>query len=236
LATLSTPETWRDFWNLDPPIYAGNRHKELHYALIARDVANFIGSREAHVLDHGCGEAFAAESLSPAFGMLYLFDAAPNVRHKLRARLTSYARITVLEDETLESIPNSSLDLVIANSLLQYLTRSEFLSALELWRRKMKDEGRLLLGDVVPTSASASGDARALVAFAFQGGFPLAAASSLIRTYFSNYRRLRKKLGFACYDPEELSAVLREKGFSCEVLSQNIGQNQSRKAFIARKV
>jgi hypothetical protein len=233
---LSTSETWRDFWNHDTSTYAGDRHKKLHYALIARGVTRFIRSREAHVLDHGCGEAFAAESLEPACGMLYLFDAAPNVRHKLRERLGSYARIAVLDDETLESIPNSSLDLVLANSLLQYLTRSEFLSALELWRHKMKDEGRLLLGDVVPTTANVSGDAKALVAFAFQGGFPLAAASSLMHTYFSDYRRLRKKLGFACYDPEELSAVLREKGFSCEVLSRNIGQNQSRKTFVAKKV
>jgi hypothetical protein len=229
-------ETWRDFWNRDAPIYAGNRHKELHYALIARDVTRFIRSREAHVLDQGCGGAFAAESLAQACGMLYLFDAAPNVRHQLRARLGSYARIAVLEDETLESIPHSSLDLVIANSLLQYLTLSELSSALALWRLKMKDKGRLLLGDVVPTNASVSGDVRALVAFAFEGGFPLAAASSLMRTFFSDYRRLRKRLGLACYDPEQLSPVLRQAGFSCNILSRNIGHNQSRRTFVASKI
>jgi len=236
VATLSTSKTWRDFWNRETSIYAGDRHKQLHYALVARDVMAFIRSREAHVLDHGCGEALGAETLSAVCGMLYLFDAAPNVRRKLLARLGAAARIAVLEDEKLDSIPNATLDLVIANSLLQYLTVSELLSALELWRCKMKDDGRLLLGDVVQTNSNVIVDVRALLAFGFRGGFPLAAASSLIWTYFSDYRRLRKRLGFACYDPEQLSAVLRRKGFSCEVLSRNMGHNQSRRTFVAGKM
>ncbi len=30
--------SWRDFWNADTPIYVNERHKALHYGLVARDI------------------------------------------------------------------------------------------------------------------------------------------------------------------------------------------------------
>ena len=51
---------WRDYWNQDTPIYVSERHKLLHYWLIANDIVALIPSPEAAVLDYGCGEALAA--------------------------------------------------------------------------------------------------------------------------------------------------------------------------------
>ena len=38
---------WRDYWNQDTPIYSGERHKLLHYRLVANDIIALIPSREA---------------------------------------------------------------------------------------------------------------------------------------------------------------------------------------------
>ena len=55
---------WRDYWNQDTPIYVSDRHKVLHYWLIANDIASLIPSPDAVVLDHGCGEALSANRVA----------------------------------------------------------------------------------------------------------------------------------------------------------------------------
>ncbi len=227
---------WRGFWSRETPLYAGDRHKRAHYALIARDLAELVEVQDAHALDHGCGEALDACRVAAHCGKLYLFDVAPNVRAKLAARKGTNAQIGIIDDETLEGIPDASLDLVIANSLLQYVSADELSALLYLWRRKLKEEGRLLIADVVSPNASVIGDACALLAFGAREGFFSAALISLARSFFSDYPRLRKEFGFATYDPGELGALLGRHGFSCERLARNIGHNQGRMTFIARKV
>jgi SAM-dependent methyltransferase len=228
--------SWREFWNSDHSIYVNARHKTLHYDRIARDLAAYIPSRDATVLDYGCGEAISAASLADKCGTLYLFDAAPNVREKLRGRFASYPGIIVLSTDGLDSIGEASLDLVIANSLLQYLRHSEFEDLLEIWHRKLKPDGRLVLADVLPPDLDAVADVKALLDFAWRGGFLIAALGGLSRTFFSDYRRLRNQVGLTRYAPEDLFTLLAAHGFAGEQASANVGHNQLRMTFVARKV
>jgi hypothetical protein len=70
---------WREYWNQDTPIYTSERHKLLHYGRLANDIAALIPSPDAVVLDHGCGEALAADRIARRCERLYLLDAAPLV-------------------------------------------------------------------------------------------------------------------------------------------------------------
>ena len=72
---------WRDYWNQDTPIYVSERHKLLHYALLAKDIAGLIPSPDATVLDYGCGEALSADKVAARCAHLTLCDAAPLVRN-----------------------------------------------------------------------------------------------------------------------------------------------------------
>jgi SAM-dependent methyltransferase len=228
--------SWREFWDSDHSIYVNARHKALHYDRIARDLAAFIPSHDATVLDYGCGEAISAASLAEKCGTLYLFDAAPNVREKLHGRFASYPRIIVLSTDGLDSIGEGSLDLVIANSLLQYLRHSEFEDLLEIWHRKLKPDGRLVLADVLPPDLDTVADVKALLDFAWRGGFLIAALAGLGRTFFSDYRRLRNEVGLTRYAPEDLFTLLAAHGFAGEQSPTNIGHNQLRMTFIARRI
>src|SRR5947209_1197463 len=227
--------SWRDFWNSEHSIYVNRRHKTLHYDRIARDLAAYIPSRDATVLDYGSGEALSAASLADKCGTLYLFDAAPNVREKLRGRFASYRNIVVQSSGELEMIGDASLDLVIANSLLQYLRHREFEDLLDLWHKKLKHDGKLVLADILPPELDAIADVKALLNFAWRGGFLIAALGGLGRTFFSDYRRLRNEVGLTCYAPEDLFTLLAAHGFAGEQSPSNIGHNQLRMTFVARK-
>lgn len=225
---------WRDYWNQDTPIYVSERHKALHYQRIASDIAELVPSPNAQVLDHGCGEALSAGRVAARCGRLTLCDAAPLVRERLKRRFGANPKIAVVAPEEIEELPDASLDLVVANSLLQYLSRDELGELLRLWRAKLKPDGRLVLADVIPPGLSPATDATALLAFGWKGGFATRALLGLARTALSDYRKLRQALGLATYAEPEMVELLRGEGFSGERLPRNIGHNQARMTFRAR--
>jgi SAM-dependent methyltransferase len=225
---------WRDFWNQDTPIYVSERHKVLHYWLIANDIARLVTSSDAVVLDYGCGEALSANRVASRCARLYLVDAAPLVRDRLRERFENDQRIAVLAPERMDSIPDGSVDLIVVNSLVQYLSLDELRGLLALWRSKLKTEGRLVLADVVPPDVSPLKDAGALLSFAWKGGFLRDALIGLVRTALSDYRKVRNELGLSQYAESEMLELLRDTGFSAERRRPNIGHNQARMTFLAR--
>lgn len=226
---------WRDFWNQDTPIYVSPRHKLLHYGQIARDIAALVPGPDSVVLDHGSGEAFSAGRVAARCTRLYLLDAAPLVRERLRERFRDDPKIVVIAPEELDGLPDGSLDLIVANSLLQYLSLEEFRTLLTLWRSKLKETGRLVLADVLPPGLSPLRDAGALLSFAWRGGFLARAALGLARTAVSDYRRLRDTLGLSQYGEAEMVELLRDSGFTAGRSPRNLGHNQARMTFVAQR-
>lgn len=230
------PASWREFWNRDNPIYVNDRHKLLHCRLVARDMAALVPVPHAHVLDHGCGEALSADTLAAACGKLWLCDAAPAVVDRLTQRFAGNGRIAPLLPDALDQIPDASLDLVIANSLAQYLAEPELVSLLALWKGKLKPGGTLVLADVVRTGSGPVPDALALLRFGWSGGFLFASIAGLVRTALSDYRTLRATLGLSTHAQAAMEALLTEAGFTdVSRMARNIGHNQARMSFQARK-
>jgi SAM-dependent methyltransferase len=225
--------SWRDFWNGEHAIYVSPRHKALHYRGIARDIVTHIPSPSAAVLDVGCGEALSADLVAAACGRLYLCEAAPNVREKLRARFGRIANLAVVSPEEVEALPDGTLDLVVANSLIQYLKREELAAALQTWRAKLHAGGKLVIADVIPPDVSPLTDASQLLAFAWRGGFLTAALAGLVRTAFSDYRKLRTEYGLSTYRPEEIAALIGQAGFEHVTPARNFGHNPHRLTFTA---
>jgi len=225
---------WREYWNGPHSIYANERHRTLHFDLIARDIARLIPSRDASVLDYGCGEADTARALAAKCSKLYLFDTAGTVRARLQSKHANESKIAVLDEAGLESLPDESLDLIVVNSVLQYLTQTELASILDFARDKLKSGGTLALGDVIPSDANAIADTKALLSFAFQGGFLTAAFASLVKTALSDYRKLRETLGLTRYSEGEMLKILADNRFIAERATRNIGHNQGRMLFLAR--
>lgn len=227
--------SWRDFWNGEHAIYVSDRHKTLHYRRIAQDIAAAVPSRDAAVLDVGCGEALSADLVAAASGRLILCEAAPTVRDKLRARFGALANLSVVSPEEVEALPDDSLDLVVANSLIQYLSEDELKRALATWLAKLRPGGELILADVIPPDLSPLTDATELLAFAWRGGFFVAALGGLVRTVFSDYRKLRAQYGLSTYGAAGITALVEGAGFEAVRRRPNFGHNPHRMAFSARK-
>jgi ubiquinone/menaquinone biosynthesis C-methylase UbiE len=165
--------------------------------------------------------------------MLYLYDAAPKVQDRLRQRFGHHERIITLSSEALEAMPDHSLDLFIANSMIQYLSHAEFESLLDVAHRKLKENGKLVVADVIPKEANAIDDAKALLNFAWTGGFLIPALSGLVATFFSDYRKLREEIGLTRYAPQDIETLFSAHGFRACRAPNNIGHNQTRMMFVA---
>ena len=227
--------SWREFWNHEHSIYVNARHRALHYEKIAKDIASLVPAPGAHVLDYGCGEALAADQLAQSCGGLALFDTAPSVREKLRQRFAANKNITILDEEALAKTPPATFDMIICNSVLQYLSRTETEGLMDLWHDRLKPGARLVIADVIPPDVHAATDIKALLAFAREGGFLFAALRGLVATFFSNYRTLRQKIGLSTYREQEMLQLLAKHGFKAARASRNIGHNQARMTFIATR-
>lgn len=228
--------TWRDFWNGEHMLYVNSRHRAAHFADIGREVASLIPSSDALVLDYGCGEALAAELIAEKCRRLYLYDATPRIAASLRQRFAASANIAVLDAAALQALPDASLDMMICNSVLQYLSREECGALVAYAAAKLKLGGRLVVADIVPPHVDALTDSWALVEFAYRGGFLLAALRGLVATFFSRYRTLRRKVGLTTFAIPEMQRLLSTRGFEARRAERNIGHNQARMTFIAKRV
>lgn len=228
-------QDWISYWDTDHPIYVNARHFDVHYRTIAADIVRLLPSPTARVLDFGCGEALHADAVAAKCGGLFLCEAAPTLRARLAARFSGNDKIRVIGPQEAERLPDDCLDLIVANSIVQYLKRSELDALLAGWQRILKPGGKLVIGDVIDPHRGAMTDAVALLRFAAANGFLLAACLGLARTFFSRYRKLRSELGLARYSEGEMLALLANAGFEAKRLPRNFGHNQARMAFAATK-
>jgi ubiquinone/menaquinone biosynthesis C-methylase UbiE len=226
--------SWRDYWNSDTPIYVNDHHKAVHYECIANDIVALLARPGMSVLDYGCGEALSADRVAASAQHLYLCDGAPLVCQRLTERFGALGNVTVLSPEEMDRIPPGSLDLIVVNSLIQYLKRPELEIALAIWRNKLARSGRLLVADVIPRDVGPLTDALALLKLAAGNGFLIAALAGLVRTVLSDYSRIRAELGLSQYSEAEILAVLDAAGFDAIRHHPNLGHNQARMAFMAR--
>ncbi|MFZ1961333.1 MAG: methyltransferase domain-containing protein [Methylovirgula sp.] len=226
----------RDFWNGDQVLYVNSRHRALYYADIGKEIAALIASPEALLLDYGCGEALAADFLAGKCARLYLYDPIQKIETSLRARNKANPKIAVLDRASLEALPDASLDLMICNSVLQYLSREECGALVAFAAEKLKLGGRLVVADIIPPHVDALTDSWALVEFAYRGGFLLAALRGLFSTFFSRYRRRRGRMGLTTFAIPDMQRLLSTRGFEARRFDRNIGHNQARMTFIAKRV
>jgi ubiquinone/menaquinone biosynthesis C-methylase UbiE len=227
-------DDWIDYYDSTHTIYANKLHRDLHFQVIARDIIGYITSPDMVVLDYSCGEALSAAKVAEACSMLYLAEPAPGVRGRLIARYAPNTRIRVRSLDDLRTMPEASIDLVVMNSVAQYMTAEQLDTAFAVIRRLLKPAGRLVLGDILRPEVGMSRDVLALLRFAARHGFFKDALIGLVATALSDYRALRTKIGLQRYSEAEMLAKLKKAGFSAVRAPNNIGHNPWRMTFVAR--
>ena len=175
-------DEWIDYYDSTHTIYVGKLHRDLHFAVIARDIIGYISSPDAVVLDYACGEALSAGRVADACGRLYLAEPAPGVRGRLVARFAPNMKIRVRSLEDVNKMAEKSVDLVVMNSVAQYMTPDELDSAFAVIKRILKPSGSFVLGDILRPEVGMPRDVLALLLFARKNGFLRDALVGLIAT------------------------------------------------------
>jgi ubiquinone/menaquinone biosynthesis C-methylase UbiE len=227
-------DDWIDYYDSTHTIYVSKLHRDLHFQIIARDIIGYIASPDATVLDYACGEALSAGQVANACGKLILAEPAPGVRGRLIARFAPNTKIRVRSLEDVRKMADQSVDLVVMNSVAQYMTQKELDSAFAVIRRLLKPSGKLVLGDILRPEVGMGRDVLALLSFGARHGFLKDALVGLISTALSDYRHLRARIGLQRYSEEEVTAKLTAAGFAVQRAHTNIGHNRWRMTFVAR--
>jgi SAM-dependent methyltransferase len=231
----ATPQDWADYWNGGTTVYANERHKRVHYEGIARDIIALLPGPDARVVDYGCGDALSADRVADACRHLYLCDAAQTVRERLAERFARNPKITVIPVGQFETLPAGTADLIVANSVIQYLSRAQLERFLRAAWATLSPRGRLVVADVIPQGIGPLQDATELLKFAAKNGFLLPAAGGLGRSFFSSYRRVRQQLGLLQFDEAEMLDILARFGFEARRHYPNMGHNRRRMTFLASR-
>jgi SAM-dependent methyltransferase len=227
---------WRSFWDSEHSIYVNARHKDVHYREIADQIAAFVPGPTTRVLDYGSGDAIHADRVAVVAAEVTLCDAAPSVRASMASRFAGNPRIKVIAPEDVVALPDQRFDLIVSNSVAQYLTNDELTRLLAMFRRLLTPGGTLIFADVIPPDVGALSDVLALLRYAAKHGFLIAALAGLAKTIVSPYRKIRATLGIAQYTEAQFMQKLADAGFSAERLARNMEHNPARMTFRARPV
>jgi SAM-dependent methyltransferase len=181
------------------------------------------------VLDFGCGYGFVAEGLAPRVGSLWLWDAAPSMREHARRRLSGASHVHVI-DEVAEA-PDGGFDLILVNSVIQYMTEAEFLDRLRDWRGRLAPGGRVVVSDLIPPRHSTLADLFALAAFSVRRGYAIRAARCILaeRRRYAAMTRARPLYCVGEADLRRLAAMAR---LDVEVLPRNLSHFPRRLAAV----
>jgi SAM-dependent methyltransferase len=230
-------KSWVEYWNRPNGIFVNELHKRAHYQCILANVGPFLprGAGSA-VLDWGCGEAFGTEQMAAESERIYLYDPADVIRARLGNRYKDHSRITVLDDGQLKRLPPGCLDLILINSVIQYISRAELLAALRDLRRLLKPDGRFLIGDVIAPGTAIWQHVNVFLSFAYREGFFIPGAIGLVRNFLPSYNSLTRKQGFSCYSETDILGIFKSTGLQGARLPRNISVSPIRVSYLARKI
>lgn len=225
--------TWREFWNTENSVYVSPKHMSAHFSAVASDILALLPEKRPLVLlDWGCGEALGAGLFAEAGVLPMLYDPVPLMQEKLRRRYGGRDSMRILTDDDARRIPEHSVDAILINSVLQYVSKDDFARLLPRLHHYLKPDGVLILADVVSVKTGMAEDILYLIKAGAENGFLSDVIIGLFKTLFSRYRSVRRENGFTSYDETELVTMLDFHGYRAE-RRRNAGFAPHRMLFLA---
>jgi SAM-dependent methyltransferase len=204
-----------------------NRRDERMAELWVHDLVRYLRALswlgpDCVVLDYGCGYFDVGLAIADRVGRVDGFDVEERTVECARERAGDESRIFGDSDD----IPRATYDLIVANSVFQYLGSDEgVLRALQLCRDLLRPDGRgeILLGDLIPRRYSPVKDAfRSLWVASTNGMLSPMIAHLWKASLKSNGLQLHR------IDPERLAELADDAGIDCQRLPHNLTPSRRR--------
>ena len=121
----------------------------------------------------------------------------------------------------LESREPGPFELILVNSVVQYMTASELHDWLKRWRPMLAAGGRVILSDLIPPAHSTLGDIVSLLRFGVRRGYLFRAMRGIWKERL-RYKTAANQRPLLHVDRAALTADASQLGYSVRFLSRNL--------------
>ncbi|CAN5214757.1 hypothetical protein BH11PLA2_BH11PLA2_02470 [soil metagenome] len=221
--TATENAAWVDYWQTLPEgrlLFAPEAEEFARNLLAA-----FPLNKSMRVLDFGCGYGSVTARLAPLVNEVRFWDAAASMRDAASRNLKPFVN-AISDDEAA-----GPFDLIVVNSVVQYMSRDELRERLAEWHARLTPTGSLVLSDLIPKSHSSWGDITSLLRFSVRRGyFFTALRNTMIER--GRYHKLCDRVPLLYIDPAELERDATAAGFRLRWLPRNLTHFRTRRTAV----
>lgn len=185
------------------------------------------------VVDFGCGFGYIAQRVGTRVGKLYVWDRAQNMRERCVRRVSRHRPVDVIDLGDPQAAPGIRVDLVLVNSVVQYMTREELRQWLRQWRRLLADDGAVVLSDVIQPQSVFLSELLDSIAFLVRNGLLVRSLGRAVRE-LRRYTKIRRQAPLLRLDAQDLERECVQAGFKAEFLPQNLTYRSNRLSVLLR--
>jgi cyclopropane fatty-acyl-phospholipid synthase-like methyltransferase len=175
----------------------------------------------ARVLDFGCGFGYVADGVASLVGELYLWDASANMRRHAATTVAGHANVHFLDFSGPDDPEAPPFDLILVNSVVQYMNPDEFSTWLARWQSMLAPSGRIVVSDLIPPQHRSLSELWDLLRFSARRGFLLEAVWQAIGE-LGQYGRMRRANPLTRLGGKELTRRGQEAGLAVTFLPRNL--------------
>jgi cyclopropane fatty-acyl-phospholipid synthase-like methyltransferase len=219
----------------DSPLY-----REQSTAYVKALTAAIEVRADHQVLDFGCGFGFVARMLAPHVAEVWFWDPSPNMRRMAERITADVPNASFLDipavlagSRDAEEWIGHTFDLILVNSVAQYMAASEFWGWLPRWRSMLETDGVLVLSDLIPPAHGGRSDIADLLRFGTRRRLPLRAAVDAVGG-IRNYWLTSRNVPLLRVSRDELIRRAAESDMNVEVLARNLTHLRKRWTAVLR--
>jgi 2-polyprenyl-3-methyl-5-hydroxy-6-metoxy-1,4-benzoquinol methylase len=206
---------WAEYWNIH---HVDSEAVHLEALEFVRRLEGAIHiTPDMRVLDFGCGSGHAAAAIAPKVRSMHIWDAHATPLRRARQRLHSHRNVAVLDlsEADTHHLPHR-FDLVVVNSVVQYMDAHEVPIWLRRWAGMLAEHGHIVLSDLIPPGHHSALDLLSLIHFN-----PIVNLRRLGKDARS-YLRARTRASLNPVDRSELRVQAEAAGLHIRFLPSNL--------------
>lgn len=213
-------DEWFDYWeSLEP----SSRLFEEQSAAYVEKLCNVVRlTSELTVLDYGCGFGYVTSQVAELAGQVYAWDRSPGMRSRTMHRTAHQKNVVVLErNDPGAAVSDITVDVVLINSVVQYMSHDDFKSCLLTCSDALSQEGIILVSDMVPEEYNGLRDVADLLRFSMRRGIFLETVLQGIKDA-GDYIAHRQARELTRHDQEWLRTAAAECGLTAGFVASNL--------------
>lgn len=179
------------------------------------------------LLDFGCGLGLVAGLLGGSVGELHYWDYSKNMLDTASENLVGMTNVREADLSTVNECGDECYDVVIVNSVIQYMSREDLSNWMRRWRQMLEPNGRLVVSDVILPDPAFLTEVMDSIRFSARKGFLI---RTLVRNFaqYARYLLVRSSAPMSRYSKNEFSKIAEDAGMLFRLLPENLTYRSNR--------